>query len=309
MPSASDTVAGPSFAELQRELSPLDPRAWRFGALSTASRAGALVSDGLRIGYQHGFDSGPFMAHVYANQPSGHTALGLAIDRRLLARRTCQAFREIRELAADAVREAIESDPSPAPVVVDLAAGPAPYVFEALAASPAAQAILCDIDPAALDQARAAAAAMQLADRVQFVQGSAFNRGGLAGLDPRPSTVIELGLYGIYHDDELIRRHFQDLAGIVAPEQIVFNVQTENPEIEHIARVWRDHRGERCVWRLRPLEMILEWAADAGFAPATIRADRHRIYRVARLERGDRVARLERGDRVARLERGGGGAR
>ena len=291
MPAASDTVAGPSFAELKRELSPLDPRAWRFGALSTASRAGALVSDGLRIGYQHGFDSGPFMAHVYANQPSGHTALGLAIDRRLLARRTCQAFREIRVLAADAVREAIHSDPSLAPVVADLAAGPSPYVFEALAASPGARAILCDIDPAALDQARAAAAAMQLADRVQFVQGSAFDRGGLAVLDPRPSTVIELGLYGIYHDDELIRRHFQDLAEIVAPEQIVFNVQTKNPEIEHIARVWRDHRGERCVWRLRPLEMILEWAAEAGFAPATIRADRYRIYRVVRLERGGGGAR------------------
>jgi Putative methyltransferase len=291
MPAGSDTVGGPSFVELQRELSPLSPRAWRFGALSTASRAGSLVSDGLRIGYRHGFDSGPFMAHVYANQPSGHTELGLAIDRRLLARRTCQAFREIRELAAQAVREAIESDPSPAPVVADLAAGPAPYVFEALADHPGARAILCDIDPAALEQARAAAATMRLADRVQFVKGSAFDRDGLAGLDPRPSTVIELGLYGIYHDDELISRHFQDLAEIVAPEQIVFNVQTQNPEIEHIARVWRDHRGQRCVWRLRPLEMILEWAAAAGYEPATVRADRHRIYRVVRLTRTDGGAR------------------
>ena len=285
MPAASDTVTGPSFAELQSELSPLSPRAWRFGALSTVSRAGALVSDGLRIGYRHGFDSGPFMAHVYANEPTGHTALGLAIDRRLLARRTCQAFREIRGLAADAVREAIDADPSPAPVVADLAAGPAPYVFDALAASPRARATLCDIDPAALEQARRGATARGLTDRVQFVQGSAFERDGLAGLDPRPSTVIELGLYGIYHDDELIRRHYADLAKIVAPEQIVFNVQTQNPEIEHIARVWRDHRGERCVWRLRPLEMILQWAAAAGYEPATVRADRHGIYRVVRLTR------------------------
>jgi hypothetical protein len=292
MPAAPDTVAGPSFAELQRELSPLEPRAWRFGALSTASRAGALFSDGLRIGYRHGFDSGPFMAHVYANHPSGHTALGLAIDRRLLARRTCQAFREIRGLAADAVREALESDPSPVPVLADLAAGPAPYVFEALQASPDARAILCDIDPAAVEQARAAAAAMGLADRVQFVQGSAFERDGLAALDPRPSTVIELGLYGIYSDDELIRRHYMDLAELVAPEQIVFNVQTQNPEIEHIARVWRDQRGERCVWRLRPLEMVLEWAAAAGYEPASVHADRHGIYRVVRLTRA----------------RGGGGA-
>ena len=72
--------------------------------------------------------------------------------------------------------------------------------------------------------------------------------------------MVELGLYGIYHDDALIERHLHDLAELVAPSQIVFNVQTRNPEIEHIARVWVNHEGGRCVWRLRPVEQILEWA-------------------------------------------------
>ena len=89
-------AALPSFTDLQRELSPISPRAWRFAALRACSRAGSLLSDGLRIGYRHGFDSGPFMAHVYANRPSGRTVVGRAIDRRLLRRRTCVAFREIR---------------------------------------------------------------------------------------------------------------------------------------------------------------------------------------------------------------------
>ena len=97
--------------------------------------------------------------------------------------------------------------------------------------------------------------------------------------------VVELGLYGIYHDDRLIEQHFRDLAETVAPEQIVFNVQTQNPEIEHIARVWRDHRGHRCVWRLRPVESILQWAAAAGYEPAAIRSDSFGIYRVGRLRR------------------------
>ncbi len=77
----------------------------------------------------------------------------------------------------------------------------------------------------------------------------------------------------------------------MAPDQIVFNVQTQNPEIEHIARVWRDHRGERCVWRLRPVEVILEWAAQAGYEPATMRADHNRIYRVGRLRRAPGASR------------------
>jgi 16S rRNA G966 N2-methylase RsmD len=285
MPTATDTGPQPSFTELQRELPPLSPRAWRFGALAAASRAGALLSEGLRIGHEHGFDSGPFMDHVYANEPRGRTAAGVAIDRRLLARPTCHAFREIRELARQAVDDALNADDSGAPVVADLAAGPAPYLFEALAAHPGAHAIVGDIDAAALAQAQRHAARLRLTERVQFVQASAFDRDALARLEPRPTIVVELGLYGIYHDDTIIEHHFRDLAETVRPAQIVFNVQVQNPEIEHIARVWRDHRGERCVWRLRPLELILEWAAAAGYSPASIAGDTHRVYRVGRLLR------------------------
>lgn len=285
MRTAADTAPAPTFRELQRELPASSPRAWRFGALAAASRAGALLSEGLRIGHEHGFDSGPFMAHVYANAPVGRTPVGRLIDRRLLDRRTCQVFREIRDLARQALEEAILSYLDRAPVIADLAAGPAPYLFAALATHPCARAIVCDIDPAALAQARAEAARLGIADRVVVAQTSAFDRRALAELSPPPAIVVELGLYGIYHDDALIERHFLDLAETVCPEQIVFNVQTQNPEIEHIARVWRDHRGERCVWRLRPLELILDWAAAAGYEPASIRSDRHGIYRVGRLQR------------------------
>ena len=245
-----------------------------------AERAGSLVSEGLRIGYRHGFDSAPFMAHVYADRPTGRTALGRAVDRRLLRRPTCEAFREIRALAEAAVLEAIDAA-GPAPLVADLAAGPAPYLLRALEARPAARAIAGDIDPAALEALEAAAARAGVGDRLRTVRASAFDRDALVPAD----VVVELGLYGIYHDDALVERHFADLAELVAPAQIVFNVQTRNPEIERIARVWRNAAGERCVWRLRPVERLLAWAAAAGYRPASIAADRHGIYRVVRVER------------------------
>ena len=285
MPTGTDSAYAASFAELQRDLPASSPRAWRFRALAAASRAGALLSEGLRVGHEHGFDSGPFMNHIYGNEPRGRTALGREVDRRLLSRRTCQAFREIRVLARDALAGAAAASSAPEPLIADLAAGPAPYVFEVLVAYPAARALLADIDPAALAQARAHAVALGLADRVTFTEASAFDREALERIDPAPDIVAELGLYGIYHDDALIERHFADLAETIAPEQIVFNVQTQNPEIEHIARVWRDHRGERCVWRLRPVEAILRWAAAAGYEPASIRSDSFGIYRVGRLVR------------------------
>jgi hypothetical protein len=122
------------------------------------------------------------------------------------------------------------------------------------------------------------------------VRADAFDRDALQALRPSPDVVVELGLYGIYHDDALIERHLHDVAALVAPSQIVFNVQTRNPEIEHIARVWVNHEGGRCVWRLRPVEQILGWARDAGYEPAAVEADRFDIYRVVRLVREDEAA-------------------
>jgi hypothetical protein len=272
------------FAALRAELPRTSPRAWRFAALSLASRAGACLSEGARIGHRHGFDSGPFMAHMYADRAVGRTPLGRRLDRRLLDLATCQAFRDIRGLAQEAVLAAIDAAGGDA-VVADLAAGPSPYLLHALAQRPGARAVLWDIDPGALEQASAAARALGVEDRVTTCRSSAFDRAALAALRPRPDVVCELGLYGIYHDDALIERHFVDLAETVAPGQIVCNVQVANPEIEYIARVWRNAEGARCVWRLRPQEQIEGYARAAGWETAGATADRHGIYRVLRFAR------------------------
>lgn len=278
-------AAARRFEALRAELPAGSPQALRFAALRGLSRAGGLVSEGLRIGYRHGFDSGPFMAHVYADRPRGRTALGRRVDRGLLSRPTAQAFRDIRRLAQEAVLEAIDAHPTAAPVVADLAAGPSPYLLRALALRPEVTAVLCDIDPVALEQAREAAQASGVAGRVVIRSASAFDRAALEAFAPRPDIVCELGLYGIYHDDRLVERHFADLAETLAPSQIVCNVQVDNPEIEHIARVWVNARGERCVWRLRPAEVIEGWARAAGYELAATTADRHSIYRVMRFTR------------------------
>lgn len=277
-------VAAGDLEALRARLPRSSPRAWRFAALSLASRASACVSEGSRIGHRHGFDSGPFMAHVYADRAAGRTALGRRLDRRLLDRATCQAFREIRALAEAAVLEAIDAA-GRAPLVADLAAGPSPYLLRAIAQRPGARAVLWDIDAAALEQARAAARELGVEQRMTTRTASAFDRAALEGLRPRPAVVCELGLYGIYHDDALIERHFRDLATTVAPAQIVCNVQVANPEIEYIARVWRNAAGGRCVWRLRPERQIVGYARAAGYEPASVTRDRHGIYRVLRFVR------------------------
>ncbi len=290
--SAEPELARRRFEALCAELPRSSPRAWRFAALKLASRAAGCVSEGARIGHRHGFDSGPFMAHVYANRAVGRTRIGRRLDRRLLDRATCQAFRDIRGLAETAVLEAIDGAGGDA-VVADLAAGPSPYLLRALKQRPGATAVLWDIDGGALEQATASARELSVAGRVTVREASAFDRAALAALRPRPDVVCELGLYGIYHDDALIERHFADLAETVAPAQIVCNVQVENPEIEYIARVWRNAAGARCVWRLRPCEQIEAYARAAGYEPASVTADRHSIYRVMRFARSHAASQEE----------------
>jgi predicted RNA methylase len=274
----------PTFSELQRDLPWSSPRAWRFATLGLLSRAGAGLSEGLAVGHRHGFDSGAFMDHAYRGRPGGRTPLGRALDRRLLERPTLTAFREIKDLARRAVDEALDAAGGVA-LVADLAAGPAPYLLGAVAEHHESSALVSDLDEGALAGARAAASRLGVEDRTRFRAADALDRCALAALSPRPDVVVELGLYGMVHDDERVRRHFLDLAELVAPEQIVFNVQTQNPEIEYIARVWRNREGGRCVWHLRPLSLVLGWAQDAGYAPASVAADSHGIYRVVRLVR------------------------
>jgi hypothetical protein len=281
---SAEALAARRFEALRTELPVSSPRAWRYAALALASRASAGLSEGTRIGHRHGFDSGPFMAHVYADRAVGRTPLGRRLDRRLLDRATCQAFRDIRGLAEDAVNEAIVAAGEIA-VVAHHAAGPSPYLLHALTRHPGASAILCDIDEAALTQASAAARELGVQHRVKTRKLSAFDRAAVEVLLPPVDVVCELGLYGIYHDDALIERHFLDLAESAAPGQIVCNVQVANPEIEYIARVWRNAKGERCVWRLRPQEQIEGYARAAGYETASVTSDRNGIYRVMRFVR------------------------
>ncbi len=254
--------------------------AWRLGY-----RTVGRLSDGIRTGLAHGFDSGPFMAYVYRNQPSGKLGVGPAIDRRLLQSRTCTAFREIAELAKDALRELLDERAGRQTFVVDLAAGPASYLLDVLAERPRPEVrvLLRDVDPEALRLAAAAAAERGL-ERVETAVGDALDPESLAWIRARPDIAVELGLYGMFPDSR-IAPHLRHLAARLAPRFLVCNVQNQNPEIAHVSHVWPSRDGGRCAWRLRPLELVLGWAGEAGFVPERVRHDSSRIYSVVTLRR------------------------
>src|SRR3972149_5150488 len=191
----------PSFEELLKPPPAYYPKNIYYKFYSLFLRTIGMFSEGMRIGFTHGFDSGMIMNYVCQNTPSGRFYIGKVLDRNLL-------------------------------------------------------------------------------NKVSYEQGNALDIESLKRIYPKPNLVIEVGLYGIIHDDELLRRHFFELKDILNPGAILFNVQTYNPQIELIARVLKNRDGERCVWHLRPVELVIEWAEKAGFIEPQVTMDPYGIYAV-----------------------------
>lgn len=223
------------------------------------------------------------MAYAYANRPAGALGVGRWIDRRLLEGITCASFREVSGLVTEALRDLLDERAGRETFVVDLAAGPARYLLDLLAERPRPEVrvLLRDLDTAALRGALDTAWERGLG-RIGTAIGDALDPADLATVASRPDVAVEVGLYGMY-DDAVIAAHLRDLARILAPRALVASLQVTNPQIDHIAGVWPSRAGGRCRWRLRPLEHLLAWANEAGFAPERMRWTTGGVYCVVTL--------------------------
>lgn len=240
-----------------------------------------MLSEGIKISYTYGFDSGMIMNYIYRNVPSGRFYIGKVLDRAFLNQVTCKAFRAIKEIQKNAIKDFLKGRNGRPTFIVDLASGKADYVYDALnEVNGHVHVLLRDIDEAVLSESKAIAEKLNLLDKVSYELGDALDLDSLKNIRPNPDLLIEVGLYGIIHDDELIRKHFFHLRDILNPEAILFNVQTYNPQIELIARTLLNQEGERCVWHLRPAEQVIGWAADAGFKDPKVTMDPYGIYAV-----------------------------
>ena len=271
----------PSFEELLKPPPAYYPKNIYYKFYSLFLRTIGMFSEGMRIGFTHGFDSGMIMNYVCQNTPSGRFYIGKVLDRIFLNQVTCKAFRAIKEIQKNLIKNYLQEGNGDPTFIVDLASGKADYIYDALRETNGnVKVLLRDLDETALKESRAIAEKLNLLNKVSYEQGNALDIESLKRIYPKPNLVIEVGLYGIIHDDELLRRHFFELKDILNPGAILFNVQTYNPQIELIARVLKNRDGERCVWHLRPVELVIEWAEKAGFIEPQVTMDPYGIYAV-----------------------------
>jgi SAM-dependent methyltransferase len=277
-------VATPSYEELSRPLPPWHPKAWWFAALALTLRTIGRLSDGVDLGFRHGFDSGLMMEYVYEDRPRGRSWIGRTIDRVYLGAVGWRGIR-IRRANIEAVLGELIAARRAAgqeTVIADLAAGSGRYVLDTLAAhgEDGVRAVLRDLAPAGLEEGRRRAVELSLRN-VTFEEGDAFDAGQLAAIQPAPNIVIVSGLYEILPDDGLIRPHFGQVRRILADGGVlVFTAQPRHPQLELIARTLVNREGRPWVMRLRSIETLTDWAREAGFSEFSSRTDPWGIFHV-----------------------------
>ena len=173
--------------------------------------------------------------------------------------------------------------------IVDIAAGRGRYVVDALAASPerADSIVLRDYSERNVRDGGALLAAAGLGGIARFDKADAFDRAGLASMQPRPTIGIVSGLYELFPDNEAVRTSLAGVADAMAPGGLlVYTGQPWHPQLELIARALTSHRdGRAWVMRRRTQAEMDQLVADAGFRKVAQRIDEWGIFTVSLAER------------------------
>jgi alpha-beta hydrolase superfamily lysophospholipase len=272
---------------LATPLSPFSPRGLYWAATRASMKVGGVLSEGIRLGHETGFDSGSTLDYVYRNEPKGRLGIGKVIDWTYLNSIGWRGIRQrkvhLQELIGDAMLRAREAGQEIR--VMDVAAGHGRYVLDAIESSGVrpTSIVLRDYSDINVQKGSELIAAKGLLPIARFEKGDAFDRESLAQLTPRPTIAIVSGLYELFGDNEMVSR---SLAGIgdAVPRGgfLVYTCQPWHPQLELIARALTSHRaGAAWVMRRRTQNEMDQLVERAGFRKLSERIDEWGIFTVS----------------------------
>lgn len=280
---------GHTCAEAEALAAPLpknSPRDLYWRATRAGLRLGSLWSDGVKLGFDTGFDSGSTLDYVYRNQPSGSGPLGRLIDRNYLDSIGWRGIRQRKLHAEELLRLAMQRlrEEQREVRIVDIAAGHGRYILEALqGVEPLPESILLR-DYSEINVRDGSALIEQGPRRHRPLrQGRRLRsrRPGGAATEAEPR--------GGFRALRAVRRQPHGrrlLAGLgEALEEggyLVYTGQPWHPQLELIARALTSHRqGQAWVMRRRTQAEMDQLVAAAGFRKITQRVDQWGIFSVS----------------------------
>ncbi len=258
--------------EYERLSSPLpswSPKRFWFAAQRLFLKTYGRLSDGIRLGWRMGFDSGSSLDYIYENRARGSLLLGRLIDRIYLNNPAWVGIRQRKANIEKLLRDAIERIRSKGAAVriLDVAAGQGRYVLETLAslADRNFTAVLRDYTDANVEAGRTLAAPYGLPG-ITFEKADAFNPESYTSLDPPPNIVIVSGLFELFSDNALVRQCLKGIASVMEEGgYLIYTGQPWHPQLEMIARVLTNHQGKPWVMRRRTQGELDELVREAGF--------------------------------------------
>jgi alpha-beta hydrolase superfamily lysophospholipase len=272
---------------LAEPLSPLSPRGLYWASTRAGLQLGGLLSDGVRLGHETGFDSGSTLDYVYRNQAQGVPLVGALIDRAYLDSIGWRGIRQRKLHVEELLRDAMQRLAAAGREVrlMDIAAGHGRYVLDAVASSPVpvASVLLRDYSDINVRDGQALIAQRGLQATARFEKADAFDRAQVASATPRPTLATVSGLYELFPDNAMVARSLAGVADAVAPGgYLVYTGQPWHPQLEMIARALTSHRqGQAWVMRRRTQAEMDQLVAAAGFRKITQRIDQWGIFTVS----------------------------
>ncbi len=272
---------------LERPLPVLSAKAIGFAIMRASMSTLGRLSEGVRLGFETGFDSGSTLDYVYRNRAQGRLGIGRLLDRNYLESIGWRGIR-IRKVHAEkmigAAMDALRAAGRPIHLV-DVAAGHGRYVLEAIERSRVRpdSILLRDYGDINVREGSALIREKHLQEIARFEQGDAFDTASLAAITPRPTLAIVSGLYELFPDNEPIRRSLAGLAQCVeSGGYLVYTGQPWHPQIELIARTLTSHRGKApWVMRRRTQAEMDQLVAAAGFRKLDQLIDEWGIFTVS----------------------------
>ncbi|PTD98190.1 bifunctional alpha/beta hydrolase/class I SAM-dependent methyltransferase [Pseudothauera lacus] len=282
--------AGATWEEAQALAAPLaalSPRGMYWSFYRFGLKLGGLVSAGVRLGHQTGFDSGSTLDYVYRDTATGSGPLGRMVDRQYLDAVGWRGIRQRKLHVEELLRHALErlQGEGRALHLVDVAAGHGRYVLDGVARSghQPDSIVLRDFSDINVRDGAALISSRGLDGIARFEKGDAFDAGQLAALSPRPTLGIVSGLYELFADNDMVARSLAGLAAAVEEGgYLIYTGQPWHPQLEMIARALTSHRGgEAWVMRRRTQAEMDQLVEEAGFEKLDQRIDEWGIFTVS----------------------------
>ncbi len=254
-------------------------------------KIGSLVSKGLKIGEDTGYDSGSTLDFVYRNQSESSNPLGKIIDRQYLNAIGWRGIRMRKQNIEHLVEKyaTLLNKKSKALRILDIASGHGRYILDAvehLSTRPESI-LLRDYSDLNVQAGRQLIAERGLSDIAQFVQADAFDTASLAEIQPKPTLAVVSGLYELFSDNALLNQSLTGLSqAIETGGYLIYTGQIWHPQQEFIARALTSHReGDAWVMRLRSQAEMDALVEQAGFKKIDQCIDEFGIFTVSVAEK------------------------